>query len=189
MSFTGEYGGLWRRSGRTPQQLAAVGFIAQGLDRSSYYRRTEASRDPRAAFAFAGIFDEIIGDFGLVGGGAAGLELDHVDVALRTPAHTLVLARSEDHGPGMLVVTEEMTSNQPVIAEGHPEIGADIAFFEIDGGGAVFATGSIAFAGSLPVGGFDNNVARLLGNVVRRFLDPAPFTGYDASRPPARTIA
>jgi len=189
MSFTGEYGGLWRRSGRTPQQLAAVGFTAQGFDRSTWYRRTEQSRDPRAAFVFDGIDDEIIGDFGLVGGGAAGLEIDRVDVALGSPAHTLVLARSENHTEGMLVVTEEMTSNQPVIGQGHPKVHGDIAFFEIDGGGAVFATGSIAFAGSLPVNGFDNNVARMMANVVQRFLDPAPFEGFDASRPPARAIA
>jgi len=89
----------------------------------------------------------------------------------------------------MLVVTEEMTSNQPVIGEGHPLVHADITFFEIEGGGAVFSTGSIAFAGSLPSNGFDNNIARLMGNVVRRFLDPAPFEGFDASRPPARAIA
>jgi N,N-dimethylformamidase len=46
-SSTGEYGGLWRRQGRPPNMLAGVGFVAQGFDRSSYYRRTGASRDPR----------------------------------------------------------------------------------------------------------------------------------------------
>ncbi len=189
MSFTGEYGGLWRRCGRTPQALAGVGFTAQGFDRSSFYRRTEASRDPRAAFIFEGIDDEIVGDFGLVGGGAAGLELDRADVALGTPRHALVVARSEDHGAGMLVALEELTSNQPVADGDHPLARADMTFFEIDGGGAVFSTGSIAFAGALPVNGFDNNVARLMRNVVRRFLDPEPFEGYDASRPPARPAA
>ncbi len=189
MSFTGEYGGLWRRSGRTPQQLAAVGFTAQGFDRSSPYRVTDEARDSRVAFIMKGIEDDVIGDFGLVGGGAAGLELDRADVALGTPPHTLVIARSFDHSEGMLVVTEEMTSNQPVIGIGHPLVRADIAFFEVEGGGAVFATGSIAFAGALPVNGFDNNIARLMHNVVVRFLDPAPFEGFDASRPPARAIA
>ena len=29
-SFTGEYGGLWRRSGRPPQMMAGTGFSAQG---------------------------------------------------------------------------------------------------------------------------------------------------------------
>ena len=65
-SSTGEYGGLWRRQGRAPNALAGVGFVAQGFDRSSYYRRTAASRDPRARFIFEGIEDEILGDFGIV---------------------------------------------------------------------------------------------------------------------------
>ena len=42
-------------------------------------------------------------------------------------------------------------------------------------GGAVFSTGSIAWAGSLAHNGYDNNVARITENVVRRFLDPRPF--------------
>ena len=85
-SFNGEYGGLWRRVGRPPQTLVGVGFTASGFDISSYYRRTAASRDPRAAFIFAGIEDEIIGDFGLAGGGAAGQEIDRFDRAPRVAA-------------------------------------------------------------------------------------------------------
>lgn len=55
--------------------------------------------------------------------------------------------------------------------------GADATvFFEHPGGGAVFSTGSIAFVGSLAHKGYDNNIARLTRNVLRRFLDPAPFT-------------
>jgi N,N-dimethylformamidase len=42
-------------------------------------------------------------------------------------------------------------------------------------GGAVFSTGSIAYAGSLPVNGFDNNIARLTTNVLKRFADDRPF--------------
>ena len=138
---------------------------------------------------FEGIDDEVIGDFGLVGGGAAGLELDRADVALGTPHHALVVARSEDHSDGMLVVLEELTSNQPVMGDGHPKVHADITFLEIEGGGAVFSTGSIAFAGALPINGYDNNIARLMGNVMDRFLEPAPFEGFDASRPPSLPIA
>jgi len=189
-SFDGEYGGLWRRCGRTPQELTGIGFTAQGFDKSSWYERRPGSFDPRAAFIFEGIGkDERIGDFGLVGGGAAGLELDRCDVALGSPHHTLVLASSEGHSEGMLVVTEEMTSNQPVIGPDHPLVHADMTFFELDGGGAVFSTGSIAWAGSLPVNGFDNNCARIMRNVLKRFLDPAPFTGYDASAPASRPMA
>ena len=76
-SFTGEYGGLWERQGQPPHRVVGIGCIAQGFDVSSYYRRQPGSFDPRAAFIFEGIApDELIGDFGLTGGGAAGLEID-----------------------------------------------------------------------------------------------------------------
>jgi N,N-dimethylformamidase len=39
----------------------------------------------------------------------------------------------------------------------------------------VFATGSINWCASLAWNGYDNNVARVTTNVLRRFLDPAPF--------------
>jgi N,N-dimethylformamidase len=52
---------------------------------------------------------------------------------------------------------------------------ADIVFFETSAGGAVFATGSIAWCCALSHNGYDNNVSRLTGNVLRRFLDPKPF--------------
>ena len=51
-----------------------------------------------------------------------------------------------------------------------------MVFYEHPGGGAVFSTGSIAYVGSLPHRGYDNTVSRLTLNVLRRFLDPAPFT-------------
>jgi N,N-dimethylformamidase len=55
--------------------MCGVGFIAQGFDVSPYYRRTSDADNPHAAFIFEGVSDEIIGHFGLVGGGAAGIEL------------------------------------------------------------------------------------------------------------------
>ena len=42
-AFDGSYGGLWRRNGRPPQQIAGIGFSAQGTFSGSYYRRTPAS--------------------------------------------------------------------------------------------------------------------------------------------------
>ncbi len=43
------------------------------------------------------------------------------------------------------------------------------------GGGGVFTTGSIAWCAALAHNGYDNNVARITGNVLRRFLDPDPL--------------
>ena len=39
-AFTGEYGGLWRRIGRPPNQLVGIGFAAQGFDGGTHYRLT-----------------------------------------------------------------------------------------------------------------------------------------------------
>jgi N,N-dimethylformamidase len=57
----------------------------------------------------------------------------------------------------------------------NPDIRADMVFFECPNGGAVFSVGSIAYAASLMHNGFDNNIARITGNVLKRFLDPEPF--------------
>jgi N,N-dimethylformamidase len=177
MSFTGEYGGLWRRNGRPPQSLVGIGFVAQGFEISSYFLRQPGSFDPRAAFIFEGIgAEERIGDFGLVGGGAAGLELDIVDRNLGSPPHTLVLAASQGHGQAYILVPEEVTSTFPNIdGTQNSRVRAEIAFFETPNGGAVFSTGSIAWAGSLSHNDFDNNVSRMTENVLRRFRDPKGF--------------
>ncbi len=175
-SFTGEYGGMWRRNYRPPNKIAGVGFIAQGFDASSHYRRRPESRDPRAAFVFKGVEDEILGDFGVLDGGAAGLELDRYDPVLGSPPHALVVASSEDHSNLYLLVNEEIGSMSPAIDGVHnPDIHADMVFFETEGGGAVFSTGSIAYAGSLGHDGYDNNIAKLTTNVLRRFLDETLF--------------
>ena len=50
-----------------------------------------------------------------------------------------------------------------------------MVFYETENGGAVFSTGSIAFAGSLSHNDYNNNVSRLLENVVNRFLDSDPI--------------
>ncbi len=176
-SFTGEFGGLWRRNGRPPNVVVGLGFTAQGFDLCSYYRRQPGSYDPRAAFIFEGVTGDIIGDFGLVGGGAAGLELDRADYALGTPPNLLVLASSENHTDLILVVTEEVNVMTPDLSGSQNElVRADLAFFETPAGGAVFSTGSIAWCGSLSHDGYANNVARITANVLRRFLDPTPFS-------------
>jgi N,N-dimethylformamidase len=176
-SFTGEYGGLWRRQGLAPQRMAGTGFSAQGFDLSSYYVRNQDSFDPRAAFIFEGVGkEERIGDFGLIGGGAAGLELDRADRALGTPPNALVLASSLNHTPVYMVVCEEILINAPGMCNGESDlVRADMVFFETPSGGAVFATSSIAWAGSLSHNNYQNNVSLITGNVVRRFLDEKPF--------------
>jgi len=186
-AFTGEYSGLWRRSGFAPQELVGVGFTSQGFDVSSYYVRQVGSRDPRADFVFRDIGDEErLGDFGLIGGGASGLEIDRADPLLGTPPHALVLASSEGHTDTYLVVLEEILINQPgLTGTMSPLVRADMVFFETPGGGAVFSTGSIAYCGSLSNNDYKNNISRVTSNVLSRFADEEPFTMPDISAWPA----
>jgi N,N-dimethylformamidase len=171
-AFDGAYGGLWRRNGRPPQKLAGIGFSAQGTFLGSYYRRTPESNDPRTSWIFDGIDDELLGDFGLSGGGAAGYELDRADPGLGSPEDLIVVARSEGHADTYVVVPEEILSHVSTVPGEKPAelIRADMSYFATPSGGAVFSTGSITFCGSLPCNGFDNNISRLLLNVVKRFL-------------------
>jgi N,N-dimethylformamidase len=179
-STTGEYGGLWRRQNRAPNRLAGVGFIAQGFDASSFYRRRPESRNPRAAFIFDGVESTLFGNYGIMGDGAAGMEIDCADPRLGTPAHALVLASSEEHSNVYELVNEEITISHNANGPLHnPAIRADMTFFETGSGGAVFSTGSIAYAGALCINGFDNDAARIATNVLRRFADPTPFARPD----------
>jgi N,N-dimethylformamidase len=177
LEFTGEFGGLWRRLGMAPQALVGVGTVAVGFDVSGYYKRKEASFDARASFIFEGIADEeVIGDFGFLGGGASGSEIDAVDPLLGTPAHTLVVASSEGHSADTYIVSDEAGFNHDAMdGAQNPRIRADMTFFETPGGGAVFSVGSIAWPGSLAHNDYDNNVSRISANVLRRFLDGKPF--------------
>ncbi|MBS7703736.1 N,N-dimethylformamidase beta subunit family domain-containing protein [Chelatococcus asaccharovorans] len=166
-AFDGTYGGLWRRLNRPPQRLVGVGFSSQGDYSSSYYRRSGASYGADAAWLMDGIEDEIIGDFGYFAGGAAGLELDRADPLLGTPDGAIVIASSEGHSDAFRPVNEEMETQHP--PRPLPElIRADVTYSQ-NGAGQVFAVGSMNFAGSLLWNGGDNNVSRLLLNVLGRF--------------------
>ena len=176
-ALDGEYGGLWRRNDRPPQQLVGVGFSGQGPFVGSYYVRKPGADDPRAAWIFEGVPDRTLGDFGLSGGGAAGFELDRVDFRLGSPPNTIVLATSAAHDDTFMVVPEEHLTHLMTWPGEPPEdlIRSDMAFFETGRGGAVFSVGSITFCGSLSHNGYDNNISRITKNVLDRFLDAAPF--------------
>ena len=170
-ALDGEFGGLWRRNRRPPQMLAGVGFSGQGLFEGTHYRRLPASRDPAHAWIFEGIEEEIIGDYGLSGGGAAGFEMDRADKALGTPENAVILARSEDPPASFVTVPEELLSHLHTVSGEPPNElkRAEIVYFDTPSGGAVFSVGSITFCGSLWRDGFEGPVSRLLENVVRRF--------------------
>ena len=113
-SSTGEYGGLWRFRGHPPQALVGIGFSSvSGPAEARPYRRTAASHEAEVAFIFDGVADEIIGDFGLHMGGAAGWELDTVDAKLGTPPHAIVLASSFGHSTEYRPVIEDLLATPP----------------------------------------------------------------------------
>jgi N,N-dimethylformamidase len=178
-ALDGQYGGLWRRNRRPPQMLVGVGFSCQAAFEGTHYRRLPASHDARFAWMFAGIEQDVLGDYGLSGGGAAGFELDRADPDLGTPDGTVILARSESPLPSFLTVPEELLS--PTITINGEKVEdlsrAEIVYFDTPSGGAVFSVGSITFCGSLwHDNAFQGPISRLLENVVRRFGD-LPLTG------------
>lgn len=183
LSFTGEYGTLWRHRGRAPQRLVGVGFGSHGFDVSSYFVRIKDGLGGAADWMFEGIGkDERIGDFGLVGGGAAGLELDIYDASLGTPPETVIGATSLDHTDVYVEVPEELYFNVPGTGgTQNGRVRADITYFPTEGGGGVWSCSSIAYFGSLSHNDYDNNVSQLTRNVLDRFLEdgPAPAGAVD----------
>ncbi|WP_295651174.1 N,N-dimethylformamidase beta subunit family domain-containing protein [uncultured Dietzia sp.] len=178
LSFSGEYGSLWRHRGRAPQRLFGVGFGSEGFDVSEPYYRTPDGYSSEASWMFEGIVDEVLGDFGLVGDGAAGLELDICDASLGTPPETLVVAASAAHTDAYAEVTEELFFNTAGTTGTHnPRVRGDIVYFPTANGGGVWSVSSIAYCGSLSHNQYDNNISRLTKNVLDRFAadGPAPY--------------
>ena len=172
--FDGQYGGLWRRNARPPQKLVGVGFTAQGNFVGSYYRvDPQARANPKVSWILEGVNTDTVGGEGFSGHGAAGFELDRVDKRLGSPDNAIVIAASENHppeAPWTLVPEEQLTHITTIPGRTHKElIRADMTWFDCPGGGEVFSVGSITFCGSLPVNGFDNDISRILDNVLRRF--------------------
>jgi len=123
---------------------------------------------------FDGIETDVIGDFGFSGHGAAGFELDRTDPMLDSGHNITILAQSHDTENAFMLVPEEQLTHLTNVSGGpEDEIRrADMVYFETEGGGRVFSVGSITFCGSLPWNDFDNDVSRLLHNVLSHSLDP-----------------
>jgi len=175
-SFDGCLGGLWRYQRYTPHGLVGVGMNSEGFDMCGYYQRQADSFDPRVSFIFNGVEEERIGDFGICSGGAAGYETDRFDHDLGTPRNALLLASSAGLSRHYRLVVEEVPFTAPAnTADENSMVRADMVFFDCPNGGAVFSVGSIAWPGSLSHNAYDNNVARISGNVLDRFLDVTPI--------------
>jgi N,N-dimethylformamidase len=175
-STSGERGGLWRYRARAPQKIWGTGFTSFGFDHSGHFVQMPDARGEQAAWIMDGVEeDEVIGDFGLVGGGAAGWELDRYDRSLGTPPHALLLASSIEHSVNYYVVNEDVFFPHPGMSGGeHPNVRADLVYFTTPNGGAVFSASSISWCGSLSWNDYDNNVSRMMNNVLTQFSKDEP---------------
>jgi N,N-dimethylformamidase len=124
--------------------LLGVVFDPAGAMTGAPYRCVDASH---WVFQGTGLKDgDVFGEKSLhrrCPGGASGHETDKVSASSPKNVHRLARGMNDDDG------------------------GADMVIFDTPSGGAVFSTGSINYACSLPV---DENISKLTANVVRRFL-------------------
>ena len=177
-SMTGEPGGLWRHRGRAPNRLVGIGMCSQGWDeRAPGFVRTAHGRDPRRAWIFEGAEDDVFGTDGLVMGGASGDELDRHEPALGSPPEEWIVATSQPHSRYYKGVLEDLLMLRDGLGgDENGDVRSDVVCYPTAGGGAVFSVGSISWAGAMALDDYDNAVARITTNVLRRFLDAAdPF--------------
>ena len=163
-STTGELGGLWARRGRPPRHTLGVEHSANvwtAAEGRWGFRRVEAGYKPEYRFIFEGVGrDEVIGDFGLNLGSAAGFEMDSVQEwqGDEDDSQPVVLAEARHD----LFTPPRRTAVPPA---------AHLAFWSRPRGGAVLAAGSVTWTGSLSHNQYENNVSRITENVLRRFLE------------------
>lgn len=178
LQTTGEKSGLWRNRGRAPQKLTGVGFIAEGFETATPYRKMPDAWHRTVSWITEGVEGEIFGDHGLAYGGAAGIEVDRYDLKLGTPPHTKIIASSGGHSDNYVLVTEELLyAYAGLVGSLDYRIRGDMIYFPAPNDGAVFATGSIAYGQALPANNFDNSASRVLKNVVDAFLKRGKLPG------------
>ncbi len=172
--FDGRQAGHWCGAHRPEQRTVGVGWVMSPYTTFSVpYKRAEAAEDKRAAFIFEGVDDELLGDFGWSGNGAAGFEVDAVNFSRGTPSHALVVASSVDFGRPWHFAIGGLEREEYEPRSSMPR--ADMTFFETTNGGAVFSVGSMSYIGSLSHNNYDNNISRITSNVLKRFADDKPF--------------
>ncbi|ODU07439.1 MAG: hypothetical protein ABS81_01445 [Pseudonocardia sp. SCN 72-86] len=176
LTCTGEHSGPWRFRGRAGFKIWGTSYCSHALEQGSYYVPMPDATDERVSWILDGVRDrDRIGDFGLEYGGAAGVELDRYDIAQGTPPHTMLLASSVDHGPYAIAVPEDSGADTETQGDRAYSVRADITYFTTPGGGAMFASSSISWLHSIATDGYDNDVARITANVVRRFAEKEPL--------------
>lgn len=177
MGLNGLRGGLWRLRGRSSAKVWGVVYTSHGLDVSCPFFPMSDARDPDLAWMFEGMStDEPIGDFGLVYGGAAGLEVDRYELMAGTPPNTKLVASSYGHSRNWgLVPEEQYFVHSGMNGPEHPLVRGDIVYFSTKNGGAHFSSSSMSWVSSLQWNDYSNNVAAMTANVIKRFAKDGPL--------------
>ena len=114
--------------------------------------------------------DGLLGVNGFAGG-ASGDEIDKCDYTLGSPLNTIVVATSVGHPDDFGIFPEDVEFPMlKTVGTQTNEIRSDITYYVSGGGGAVFSVGSINWFCSLGWNDFDNDVAKLTGNVLKQFV-------------------
>jgi N,N-dimethylformamidase len=99
-----------------------------------------------------------------------------VDHKLGSPYHTLILGTASGFTDNYQHVIEEITlTDNKQGGKTHPLVKADLAYVKYPNGGGVFSTGSISWCGSLSYNNYENNVSKLMENVLKRFSSEEPL--------------
>lgn len=172
MALSGEIGGLWRERGRPEFAVAGTGMTLMGFGPGRPYVKCATAEATAWDWIFDGVGPDPIGSAGRVLGGAAGYEVDRTDARLGTPPDTVVLARAVGFGPEY--ETDGNDYFPGGMAEREESRRADMAVRRHEGGGFVFAVGSVAWCGALPVGAEVNSVGILTANVLKALSRRTP---------------
>ncbi|WP_283193106.1 N,N-dimethylformamidase beta subunit family domain-containing protein [Rhizobium sp. AN80A] len=168
LSMTGEPGGNWEdRGNRHPQALVGVTYVIMSFGASRPYRRLKGSYAAEYAWLFEGV-GETFGDSGTVLGGAAGYEVDAVLRSEETPANLVRLAVADGFDDSFQVRPDLWLADDE--AERTAMRRSDMTIYRHEAGGLVFSASSVAWIGALPAPGEDNDVGRIMLNLVGRFM-------------------
>jgi len=166
LALTNEPGGYFRDRGRGEYRLVGVGISLMGFSPARPYDRTEAGRADKFAWLFDGVADRF-GDTGIVQGGAAGYEVDAVNFHLGSPADITVIATATGFPDSY--VDDPGKWYEGGEAERRAQRRADMTFWQNANGGTIFCASSVSFLGALPALGDDNDVGRLVRNLLAAF--------------------
>ena len=166
LALTNQPAGYLRDQGRGEFSLTGVGISLMGFVEGRPYTRAEGSYRAEFAPLFEGVADTF-GQGGIVLGAAAGYEVDALSSALGSPDDLVVLATATGFSADYVDDPNRWYEGGAPERAAHRR--ADMTYWRHPSGGAIFSASSVAFLGALPGPGGDNDVARLVRNLLAHF--------------------